>query len=111
AAAGQLGLIPGSMADPAFLVRGRGERGALESASHGAGRRLGRKAAGRSIAQADWKAYLAERGVTLLGGGIDEAPQAYKRVEEVLAAQSGLVEVLGRFQPRVVRMDSGHEDI
>jgi len=49
--------------------------------------------------------------VTLLGGGIDEAPQAYKRVQDVLAAQSDLVEVLGQFQPQIVRMDSGSEDI
>ena len=111
AAAGQLGLIPGSMADPAYLVRGKGVPESLESASHGAGRQMGRKAAAKAIARADWKAYLAERGVTLLGGGIDEAPQAYKRVEEVLAAQSDLVEVLGQFQPQVVRMDSGGEDI
>lgn len=111
AAAGQLGLIPGSMADPAYLVRGKGQPDSLESASHGAGRRLGRKAAEREIAKSDWKAYLAERGVTLLGGGIDEAPQAYKRVEEVIAAQTDLVEVLGSFQPQVVRMDSGSEDI
>ncbi len=111
AAAGQLGLIPGSMADPAYLVRGRGVPESLESASHGAGRQMGRKAAAKAIARADWKAYLEGRGVTLLGGGIDEAPQAYKRVEEVIAAQSELVEVLGQFQPQVVRMDSGGEDI
>jgi tRNA-splicing ligase RtcB (3'-phosphate/5'-hydroxy nucleic acid ligase) len=111
AAAGQLGLIPGSMADPAYLVRGRGVPEALESASHGAGRQMGRKAAEKAIAKADWKAYLAERGVTLLGGGIDEAPQAYKRVEDVIAAQRDLVEVLGQFQPQVVRMDTGNEDI
>ena len=111
AAAGQLGLIPGSMADPAYLVRGRGVPESLESASHGAGRQMGRKAAAKAIARADWKAYLEGRGVTLLGGGIDEAPQAYKRVEEVIAAQCDLVEVLGQFQPQVVRMDSGGEDI
>ena len=49
--------------------------------------------------------------MTLLGGGIDEAPQAYKRVEDVIAAQSDRVEVLGQFQPQVVRMDTGGEDI
>ena len=111
AASGQLGLIPGSMADPAYLVRGRGQPDSLESASHGAGRQMGRKAAEKAIARADWKAYLSERNVTLLGGGIDEAPQAYKRVEEVIAAQTDLIEVLGQFQPQVVRMDAGSEDI
>ncbi|MGY2894312.1 RtcB family protein [Deinococcus sp. UYEF24] len=111
AAAGMLGLIPGSMADPAYLVRGKGQSDSLESASHGAGRQMGRKAAEKAIAKADWKAYLSERNVTLLGGGIDEAPQAYKRVEEVIAAQTDLIEVLGQFQPQVVRMDAGGEDI
>ncbi|WP_425145634.1 RtcB family protein [Deinococcus sp.] len=111
AAVGQLGLIPGSMADPAYLVRGKGATAALESASHGAGRQLGRKAAERAIAKKDVQAYLNERGVTLMGGGIDEAPQAYKRVEQVIAAQTELVDVLGQFQPQVVRMDSGSEDI
>jgi len=111
AAQGQLGLIPGSMADPGYLVRGKGHAPALGSASHGAGRQLGRKAAQAALSKSAVSAYLKERGVTLLGGGIDEAPQAYKRIETVIAAQGELVEVLGEFRPRVVRMDSGSEDI
>ena len=111
AAEGQLGLIPGSMADPGYLVRGRGHAPALSSASHGAGRQLGRKAAQAALSKSAVQAYLQERGVTLLGGGIDEAPQAYKRIETVIAAQGELVEVLGEFRPRVVRMDSGSQDI
>ncbi|WP_309569641.1 RtcB family protein [Deinococcus sp.] len=111
ARAGQLGLIPGSMADPGFVVRGRGHAGALDSASHGAGRALGRKAAANALVKKEVQAYLAGRGVTLIGGGIDEAPQAYKRIEDVLARQSDLVDVVARFMPRVVRMDTGGEDI
>lgn len=111
AASGQLGLIPGSMADPGYLVRGKGAPQALASASHGAGRQLGRKAAERSLAKKDVQKYLKERGVTLIGGGIDEAPQAYKRIETVIAAQRELVDVLGQFMPRVVRMDTGSEDV
>ncbi|MBZ9750459.1 RtcB family protein [Deinococcus sp. HMF7604] len=111
AEAGQLGLIPGSMADPGYVVRGLGNRDALGSASHGAGRVLGRKAAERTLAKKDVQAYLAARGVTLIGGGIDEAPQAYKRIEEVLARQSDLVDVVGRFTPQIVRMDTGSEDV
>lgn len=42
--------------------------------------------------------------MTLLGGGMDEAPQAYKDIAEVMAAQADLVAVLGRFEPRIVRM-------
>ncbi|MVN87997.1 RtcB family protein [Deinococcus sp. HMF7620] len=111
AEAGQLGLIPGSMADPGYVVRGLGNRDALGSASHGAGRVLGRKAAERTLAKKDVQAYLAARGVTLIGGGIDEAPQAYKRIEEVLARQGDLVDVVGRFTPQIVRMDTGSEDV
>ena len=111
AAPGQLGLIPGSMADPGFVVRGLGHEGALQSASHGAGRQLGRKAATGALTKKDVQAYLTGRGVTLIGGGIDEAPQAYKRIEDVIARQADLVNVVASFQPRVVRMDSGSEDI
>ncbi|AZI42937.1 RtcB family protein [Deinococcus psychrotolerans] len=111
AAAGQLGLIPGSMADPGYLVRGKGHAPSLASASHGAGRQLGRKAAQNTLSKSEVSAYLKDKGVTLLGGGIDEAPQAYKRIQDVIAAQSELVDVLGEFRPKVVRMDSGSEDI
>ncbi|ADV68527.1 RtcB family protein [Deinococcus maricopensis] len=111
AAAGQLGLIPGSMADPGFVVRGKGHAAALESASHGAGRQLGRKAAQAQVPKRDVQAYLQDRGVTLIGGGIDEAPQAYKRIEDVIREQRDLVDVVGRFDPKVVRMDTGNEDI
>jgi tRNA-splicing ligase RtcB len=101
---GALGFIPGTMADPGFLTSGLGVPAALHSASHGAGRRLGRKQAIASIAKADRDRYLAERKITLLGGGMDEAPQAYKNIAEVMAAQADLVTVLGRFDPRIVRM-------
>ncbi|KQQ97815.1 RtcB family protein [Deinococcus sp. Leaf326] len=111
AAKGQLGLIPGSMADPGYLVRGRGHAPALASASHGAGRQLGRRAAQSALSKKDVQAYLRDRGVTLIGGGIDEAPQAYKRIEEVIARQTDLVDVLAEFRPRVVRMDTGSEDV
>lgn len=111
AEAGRLGLIPGSMADPGYVVRGRGNPSALESASHGAGRQLGRKAAINSLAKKDVQAYLKEKGVTLIGGGMDEAPQAYKRIQDVLARQSDLVDVVAQFTPRVVRMDTGSEDV
>jgi tRNA-splicing ligase RtcB len=108
---GVLGVVPGSMADPGFVVRGRGMSESLQSASHGAGRAMGRKAAIKSIAKADRDRYLAERGVKLLGGGIDEAPQAYKPIEEVIAAQRDLIDILGRFTPRIVRMATESRDI
>jgi tRNA-splicing ligase RtcB len=101
---GVLGVIPGSMGDAGYVVRGLGEQRSLNSAAHGAGRKMGRRAAVSSIAKADRDAYLRERGVTLLGGGMDESPQAYKDIDAVIAAQDDLVEVIGKFTPRIVRM-------
>jgi tRNA-splicing ligase RtcB len=104
AGAGVLGIIPGSMGDAGYVVRGRGVGASLESASHGAGRLMSRKAALNSIARSTRDEYLRERGVTLLGGGMDEAPQAYKPIDTVIAAQHDLVDVIGKFMPRIVRM-------
>jgi tRNA-splicing ligase RtcB (3'-phosphate/5'-hydroxy nucleic acid ligase) len=104
AAVGVLGIIPGSMGDAGYLVRGRGMGASLESASHGAGRLMSRKAAMNSISRLQRDAYLRERGVTLLGGGMDESPQAYKPIDSIIAAQHDLVDVIGRFMPRIVRM-------
>jgi tRNA-splicing ligase RtcB len=101
---GVLGVIPGSMGDAGYVVRGRGVANSLSSASHGAGRRMSRKAALNSISKSDRDVYLKERGITLLGGGIDESPQAYKQIEDVIAAQNDLVGIVGKFMPKIVRM-------
>jgi tRNA-splicing ligase RtcB (3'-phosphate/5'-hydroxy nucleic acid ligase) len=101
---GVLGVIPGSMADPGYVVRGAGNPESINSAAHGAGRRLGRKEAKRSLTKTERDRYLKERGVTLIGGGLDESPQAYKPINEVMAAQEDLVKIVGRFTPRIVRM-------
>jgi tRNA-splicing ligase RtcB (3'-phosphate/5'-hydroxy nucleic acid ligase) len=104
ARAGTLGVIPGSMGDAGYLVRGRGVPSSLESASHGAGRLMSRRAAMNSISRLQRDVYLRERGVTLLGGGMDESPQAYKPIDAIIAAQHDLVDVIGKFMPRIVRM-------
>jgi tRNA-splicing ligase RtcB len=101
---GVLGVIPGSMGDAGYLVRGKGIASSLMSASHGAGRLMSRKAAINSISKSARDTYLKERGVTLLGGGMDESPQAYKPIDTIIAAQADLVEVIGKFTPRIVRM-------
>ncbi len=111
ASAGVLGIIPGSMGDAGYLVRGKGNPLSLQSASHGAGRLMSRKAAINTISKSARDAYLTERGITLLGGGLDESPQAYKPIEEIIAAQSDLVEVVGRFMPRIVRMANEPGDV
>jgi len=108
---GVMGVIPGSMGDAGYLVRGRGVSESLESASHGAGRLMSRKTAINSISKRDRNEYLEERGVTLLGGGLDESPQAYKPVDKVIAAQHDLVDVLGKFAPKIVRMADEPGDI
>ncbi|MBM3179633.1 MAG: RtcB family protein [Chloroflexi bacterium] len=111
AGVGVLGIIPGSMGDAGYLVRGKGVASSLESASHGAGRLMSRRAALNSISRSARDEYLKKNDVTLLGGGMDESPQAYKPIEEVIAAQHDLVDVLGKFTPRIVRMANEPGDI
>jgi len=101
---GVLGIIPGSMAAPGFVVRGKGQPESLRSASHGAGRLMSRKAALAAFTWEKAKRLLKERGVTLLSAGLDEVPMVYKDIHQVMAAQSDLVEVLGRFDPKLVKM-------
>jgi tRNA-splicing ligase RtcB len=104
AGAGVLGVIPGSMAAPGFVVRGRGVAASLDSASHGAGRRMSRTAARETYRWAQVRDFLEERSVRLLSAGIDEVPHAYKDILEVMAAQTDLVDSLARFEPRLVKM-------
>jgi len=101
---GVLGIIPGSMASPGFVVRGKGEPASLHSASHGAGRAMSRTQALQSFTWSGTKKLLKERGVDLLSAGLDEVPGVYKDIHTVMAAQTDLVEILGRFDPRLVKM-------
>ena len=109
AGAGVLGIIPGSMATPGYLVAGKGVAASLNSASHGAGRRMSRTKARETFTWDRAQRFLSERGVTLLSAGLDEVPMAYKDIDEVMAAQSDLVEPLARFDPRLVKMAPGGE--
>ena len=105
AAKGELGIIPGSMTAPGFIVKGLGNPESLESASHGAGRLLSRRKCKETLTQSEIKKELKDKEVSLIGGGIDEAPMAYKDIHKVMANQKELVEVLGTFIPKIVRMD------
>jgi tRNA-splicing ligase RtcB len=109
---GVLGIIPGSMTAPGFLVRGKGNASALHSAAHGAGRQMSRTQAIKNISKADMRATLQQVGVTLIGGGLDEAPMAYKDIHQVMASQQELVDIVARFYPKMVRMadDGSRED-
>ncbi len=109
ARAGVLGIIPGSMASPAFVVRGRGHPESLNSAAHGAGRRMSRAEARKKYNWHFLRQLLADRGVVLLSAGLDETPLAYKDIEAVMAAQSDLVETVARFHPKLVKMAPGGE--
>jgi tRNA-splicing ligase RtcB len=104
AGAGVLGIIPGSMASPGFVVSGKGNAESLHSASHGAGRAMSRKAANEKFNWKDVKRFLREQGVTLISAGLDEVPMAYKNIREVMEAQRDLVTVLGQFDPKLVKM-------
>jgi tRNA-splicing ligase RtcB len=101
---GVLGVIPGSMATPAYVVRGLGNESSLHSASHGAGRLMSRKAAMDKFRWNTVRVDLERKGVRVLSAGADEVPGAYKDIREVIAAQSDLVEIVAQFHPRIVKM-------
>jgi tRNA-splicing ligase RtcB len=109
AGAGVLGIIPGSMTAPGFIVKGKGEVASVNSASHGAGRKMSRTAALKSITHNTLNDELRKHGVKLLGGGLDEAPFAYKDIEAVMKCQQQLVDVVGKFMPKIVKMDGGRK--
>jgi tRNA-splicing ligase RtcB len=94
ARAGDLGIIPGSMGTRSYIVRGKGGAESLESCAHGAGRRMSRTQAEKRYSIAD----LAEQTAGVVcrkdKGVLDEIPGAYKDIDEVMANQSDLVEVL-----------------
>lgn len=101
---GELGVIPGSMADPAFVVRGKGNPASLNSASHGAGRQMSRKKAKDKFNFRAVKGDLEKKGVRVLSAGADEVPGVYKDIREVMRHQADLVETIARFDPKIVKM-------
>jgi tRNA-splicing ligase RtcB len=127
---GQRGFVGGSMGDDAVILEGNPagdpalQEAALYSTVHGAGRVMSRtEAAGKkkgwgprarivAPGRVSWEMvseWLAPRGVILRGGGLDEAPQAYRRLPEVLAAQGDTVRVLHTLRPLIVVMAGEHE--
>lgn len=112
---GELGIIPGSMGTASYIVRGRGNAESFKSCSHGAGRRLSRTQACMSLNVDDCDAALSgivyERWKKFKGFGksaarglpdLSEAPQAYKEIDEVIAAETDLVEAIVRLRPLAV---------
>ena len=111
AGSGVLGVIPGSMADPAFIVRGKGNPASFNSAAHGAGRLMGRTSAREKYS---WRAVqrdLEVKGIHVLSAGADEVPYAYKNILDVMEQQQDLVEIVARFDPKIVKMsDDGKSE-
>jgi len=101
---GVLGVIPGSMASPAYVVLGKGEPDSLCSAAHGAGRVMSRKAAKDKFRFKAVRNDLERKGVHVLSAGADEVPGVYKNIEDVMREQSDLVETIARFDPKIVKM-------
>ena len=100
-----LGIIPGSMTAPGFIVKGKGETASVNSASHGAGRKMSRTKAMQTVTDKQMKDELNKHAVKLMGGGLDESPFAYKNIEVVMQSQHALVDIAGKFIPKIVKMD------
>jgi tRNA-splicing ligase RtcB len=111
ARAGEEGIIPGSMGTASYIVTGRGSADSFTSCSHGAGRVMGRMAASRSLDRAacdramegivfsGWQPVRGRgrKGRAMLD--LSEAPQAYKDIDEVIAAELDLIEPVVRLRP------------
>ena len=125
---GQYGFVGGSMGDDAVILRGIDNaqaKASLYSTVHGAGRVMSRtEARGKSIKnpatgkrerqpgkvrQDEWLRWMADAGVTLIGADLDEAPQAYRRLPDVLAAHAGTIEVVHTLRPFGVIMAGAKE--
>lgn len=104
AAQGELGVIPGSMADPAFVVRGKGNPESFTSASHGAGRCMSRRKAKDTYSFRAVQKDLEKKGIRVISAGSDEVPGVYKNIESVMKEQADLVDIVARFDPKIVKM-------
>ena len=109
---GEAGIIPGSMGTPSYIVQGLGNPESFKSCSHGAGRAMGRKAASRALTAAEcdqamrgvvydrWKKIRRGKDKGLLDLG--EAPQAYKEIDTVIAAELDLIQPVVKLRPLAV---------
>jgi tRNA-splicing ligase RtcB len=93
------GVIPGNMKDGSFIVRGKGNPDSLYSSSHGAGRVMGRKEAGKKLSLHQFKESMEGITARVTGGTLDEAPMAYKNIFEVMKQQKDLVDVIHHIKP------------
>lgn len=101
----ELGIIPGSQGTKSYIVRGKGNPESFESCSHGAGRIMGRKEAIRSLDLKEQTAFLNDQGIIHAIRGradLEEAPGAYKNIDEVMEDQQDLVEIVVELSPLAV---------
>ena len=102
---GTVGIIPGSQGTKSYIVKGKGNRDSFESCSHGAGRRMGRKEAQRTLSLEEEIKNLNDKGIihtVRTEKDLDEAPGAYKDIREVMKDQEDLVEILVCLEPLAV---------
>ncbi len=110
---GEWGIIPGSQGAPSYITRGKGDPQSFQSASHGAGRKMGRKQAIRELVLADEQARLNQLGTLHAVRGVadlDEAPSAYKDIAVVMANQEDLVDIVYTLRPLATIKAGGGPD-
>ena len=110
---GEEGIIPGTMGSTSYIVRGKGNEGSLNSCSHGAGRKMGRKAAKETITQEQFNAAMERSGSysKVSMNHIDESPLVYKDVTGVIARQKDLIDILFTLSPLItIKGDSKARD-
>lgn len=101
----EIGIIPGSQGTSSYIVRGLGNPESFESCSHGAGRKMGRKEAQRTLSLEDEQKKLDDRGIlhsVRHANDLDEAPGSYKDIDVVMKEQADLVEPIVRLEPLAV---------
>lgn len=106
----QIGIIPGSMGTPSYIVKGLGNEESYTSCSHGAGRRMSRSQAKREFTSSDLQKALEETYTAPSTNFIDEAPGAYKDIDQVIANQTDLVEVLHKLKPIITIKGGGRDE-
>lgn len=105
-----LGIIPSSMATPAYIVRGKGNPESLYSAAHGAGRVSSRSQAKKMFDRAAYQHRIKQAGILTHGIDTDESYQAYKDIDEVMKAQTECVEIELTLHPRVEVMGGKNKE-
>jgi tRNA-splicing ligase RtcB len=109
---GQRGFVGGSMGDNAVIIKGvesPESKASLYSTIHGAGRLYGRRAAKQAFTRAAMDKWLADKGVFLQGGDLDESPMAYRRLDDVLKFHEGTIEIEHVLTPKIVMMAGRNE--